>query len=244
MIKLRIQLAPVGLLVGSPSLVKELAGKPLPPPLSFTGGLNTTGQIAFGPKTVMGMRFNLADPYGGLISAGQMPGGIKLGPEGLKPLDLARMVLAQFKDVTMGVTRADASGLEYVMHATTLYRRGATGEDKARALYLAGTKARLAGDTAALALAREALRKDHPDTLYAQRLGATLENSTGITRLMLRHFLPEYVQLMKKVYKPWFEVWGIDKKPAGPPTGDLTESSLYISHTDPARAQISAGTGG
>ncbi len=170
-VKARLQAGKAGIILGTDELVRALAGRALPPAVAFTSTLTTdTDRRAFGPRAALALRTGLGDPLemaATFLPADMLTADLKqLDASTRRMLDLVRFAMDQLHGVTLGMYPDSKGGLRVVARLHTLHQAGEPGADAARALWVRGVKAKLAGDAAEYGRVQQQLAARYPKTRF------------------------------------------------------------------------------
>ena len=172
---LRLAAGKAGLIIGTDASVKALLERAPGPAAALRKTLtHPVDRFAYGEGSLLALRGILRDPEQilpakiawdkALSSTG------RLKPRFMQLVRLSRFVLDQLDRVSVGVVRKDARTLQVVARFSTLHRRGAPGDDQARALWMEALKAKYEGDPVKYKTLTQRLARRFPRTRFAARL--------------------------------------------------------------------------
>jgi hypothetical protein len=168
---------PLGVVAGSWPAVEETVKVQSAPTAALRATLATSEErLAFDERSVFAIRSFIGDPIGvfapavdALLQSEGAPPQVRAG------IELARFLLDQLHRLTVGVVLDRQGTPRFVARLMTLHRDGNAEDDRARAAWIKGLQAKLAGDSATYGRALQELAATYPRTRYA----ALLERSKG-----------------------------------------------------------------
>ena len=200
----RLRTGKAGVLIGTEKLVQALADRQPPTPRSFQKALSTAAaREAFGPRAVAGFHAALSDPVEGLINRyPQMAAGLqKIDPKMRPFLGMARLLMDQLHEVSLGAVRDGQPGMRLVLRVGTLHRHGVAADDEARELWVKGVTAKLAGNAAVYRETLDLLAGKFPGSRYGHLKASRLDGQGTVAAtvgILAAVAIPAFIKYIRK----------------------------------------------